>query len=296
MSTIAVAPRQPTASRVAAAASALGGALSDTADVAWRNLLTQLRTPQALVFSVIQPVIFVLLFRCAFGGAIHVPGTNYVDFLMPGIFAQTVAFGAVGTAVGLSGDVRTGILVRFRPLPMARIAVLAGRTAADLARNLLVVAVMIGVGFAAGVRRPHGAGALPAAFVPSPAMPGWLQAFGTHQPVDALVNAERALILGGPAAHDVLISLAWSGGMLVVFALLAARTCARMGRYPKGSQQCPSNSTTPSCPPTPLEARRSSSPTSSACPSTRRWPTSPPSRWPTGSASTSITTTTSTRT
>jgi len=60
--------------------------------------------------------------------------------------------------------------------------------------------------------------------------PGWLQAFGTHQPVDALVNAERALILGGPAAHDVLISLAWSGGLLVVFALLAARTYARMGR------------------------------------------------------------------
>jgi len=275
MSTIAIAPRRPAASRVASAASAFGGALSDTADVAWRNLLTQLRTPQALVFSVIQPVIFVLLFRYAFGGAIHVPGTNYVDFLMPGIFAQTVAFGAVGTAVGLSGDVRTGILVRFRTLPMARIAVLAGRTAADLARNLLVVGVMIGVGFAAGFRSPHGAGALlaalglviafgyaiswgfaslglrvsdpeaaqaaavpvlfllvftSAAFVPSTAMPGWLQAFGTHQPVDALVNAERALILGGPAAHDVLISLAWSGGMLVVFALLAARTYARMGR------------------------------------------------------------------
>ncbi len=69
-----------------------------------------------------------------------------------------------------------------------------------------------------------------AAFVPTTAMPGWLQAFGTHQPVDALVNAERALILGGPAAHDVLISLAWSGGLLVVFALLAARTYARMGR------------------------------------------------------------------
>jgi len=94
-------------------------------------LLTQLRTPQALVFATIQPVIFVLLFRYAFGGAIHVPGTNYVDFLMPGIFAQTVAFGAVGTAVGLSGDLRTGILVRFRTLPVARIAVLGGRTVAD---------------------------------------------------------------------------------------------------------------------------------------------------------------------
>ena len=217
MSTIAIAPRQVAASRAAAASTTAASALSDTADVAWRNLLTQLRTPQALVFATIQPVIFVLLFRYAFGGAIHVPGTNYVDFLMPGIFAQTVAFGAVGTAVGLSGDLRTGILVRFRTLPMARIAVLGGRTAADVARNLLVVAVMTGVGFAA-------------AFVPATAMPGWLQAFGTHQPVDALVNAERALILGGPAAHDVLISLAWSGGLLVVFALLAARTYARMSR------------------------------------------------------------------
>ena len=108
MSTIAIAPRQVAASRVAAASTGVASALSDTADVAWRNLLTQLRTPQALVFATIQPVIFVLLFRYAFGGAIHVPGTNYVDFLMPGIFAQTVAFGAVGTAVGLSGDLRTG--------------------------------------------------------------------------------------------------------------------------------------------------------------------------------------------
>jgi len=274
MSTIAIAPRQVAASRVAASRS-VASALCDTADVAWRNLLTQLRTPQALVFATVQPVIFVLLFRYAFGGAIHVPGTNYVDFLMPGIFAQTVAFGAVGTAVGLSGDLRTGLLVRFRTLPMARIAVLGGRTVADLARNLLVIVVMTGVGFAAGFRSPHGAGGLlaalglvvafgyaiswgfaslglrvsdpeaaqaaavpvvfllvftSAAFVPATAMPGWLQAFGTHQPVDALVNAERALILGGPAAHDVLISLAWSGGLLVVFALLAARTYARMGR------------------------------------------------------------------
>jgi len=131
MSTIAIAPRQVAASRVAAASGGVASALSDTADVAWRNLLTQLRTPQALVFATIQPVIFVLLFRYAFGGAIHVPGTNYVDFLMPGIFAQTVAFGAVGTAVGLSGDLRTGILVRFRTLPVARIAVLGGRTVAD---------------------------------------------------------------------------------------------------------------------------------------------------------------------
>jgi hypothetical protein len=77
-------------------------AFSDTAAVAGRNLRTLLRTPQALVFATIQPMIFVLLFRYAFGGAIRVPGVNYVDYLMPGVFAQAVAFGAIGTAVGLS--------------------------------------------------------------------------------------------------------------------------------------------------------------------------------------------------
>ena len=117
MSTIAIAPRPAAASRVAAAAAAVASALSDTADVAWRNLLTQLRTPQALVFATVQPVIFVLLFRYAFGGAIHVPGTNYVDFLMPGIFAQTVAFGAVGTAVGLSSTCAPGSWSGSAPCP-----------------------------------------------------------------------------------------------------------------------------------------------------------------------------------
>jgi ABC-2 type transport system permease protein len=275
MNSIAIAAREAATGRLAAALSGIGAAFSDTADVAGRNLLTLLRTPQALVFATIQPVIFVLLFRYAFGGAIRVPGTDYVNFLMPGIFAQTVAFGAIGTAVGLSADLRAGILVRFRTLPMARIAVLGGRTLADLARNLLVVAVMTGVGFAAGFRTPNGAAGLlgalglvvffgyavswgfaalglrvsdpeaaqaaavpvvfllvftSAAFVPATAMPGWLQAFGTHQPVNALVSAERALVLGGPASHDVLICLAWSAGMLLVFAILAARTYARMNR------------------------------------------------------------------
>jgi ABC-2 type transport system permease protein/oleandomycin transport system permease protein len=268
MNTTLPVPREPALARVAAS-------FTDTFDVAGRNLRTLLRTPQALVFATIQPVIFVLLFRYAFGGAIRVPGVDYVDYLMPGIFAQAVAFGAIGTAVGLSTDLRSGILIRFRTLPMARIAVLGGRTLADLARNLLVVAVMVGVGYAAGFRSANGAGGLlaalalvvafayaiswgfaalglrvsdpeaaqaaavpvifllvftSAAFVPATSMPGWLQAFGTHQPVDALVTAERALILGGPAAHDVLISLAWSGGILLVFALLATRAYARMGR------------------------------------------------------------------
>jgi ABC transporter DrrB family efflux protein len=118
----------------------------------WRNLLGYLRIPQALFFSSVQPVMFVLLFRYVFGGAISVPNGSYVDFLIPGIFVQTVAFGAVGTAVGLADDMSKGLVERFRSLPMAHSAVLAGRTMADLCRNLVVVTIMTVVGFAVGFR------------------------------------------------------------------------------------------------------------------------------------------------
>ncbi len=274
MSTSSLAGSLP-AQRRTTAGRRIADALADTADVTARNLKTLFRTPQALIFATVQPVIFVLLFRYAFGGAIRVPGVNYVDYLMPGVFGQSVAFGAIGTAVGLSADLRSGILIRFRTLPMARIAVLAGRTTADLARNLLVIAVMAGVGFAVGFRSANGAVGLLAAFglvllfayavswafaaiglrvsdpeaaqamgvpivflfvftssafVPLRSMPGWLQAIGSHQPVNALVTAERALITGGPAAHDVLISLAWSAGLLLVFGAMSARVYARMSR------------------------------------------------------------------
>src|SRR5437660_4333667 len=127
-------------------------AVTDALAVAGRHIIAYRRVPQLLVFSTIQPVIFVLMFRYVFGGAISVPGVPYVDFLMPGIFVQTVVFGAVGTAIGLSTDVKSGLLERFRALPMARSAVLAGRTLADLARNVFVVALMAAVGFAVGFR------------------------------------------------------------------------------------------------------------------------------------------------
>lgn len=250
-------------------------ALIDSWDVAGRNVRNLLRTPQALIFATIQPIMFVLLFRYAFGGAIRVPGVPYVDYLMPGIFAQSVAFGAMGTAVGLAYDLRSGLLERFRTLPMSRIAVVAGRTLADLVRNLVVVAVMAGVGFGVGFRvhtstagflaalglvalfayalswgfvalglkvsdpeAAQGAGVpvmfllvfSSSAFVPIRTMPGWLQAVGSRQPVTALVNAERALVLGGPARHLVLDSLAWSAGLLVAFAVLSTITYRRLGR------------------------------------------------------------------
>jgi ABC-2 type transport system permease protein/oleandomycin transport system permease protein len=127
-------------------------ATADTVTIAQRNLITLRRVPQLLIFSTIQPVIFVLLFRYVFGGAIHVPGQSYVDFLMPGVFAQTVAFGAMNTAIGLATDMNTGLIERFRSLPMARSAVLAGRTLADAVRNVLVVALMAAVGFLVGFR------------------------------------------------------------------------------------------------------------------------------------------------
>jgi len=143
--TTATATRQGSAER-------LRDAAADSIAIAWRNLLTLRRVPQLLVFSTIQPVIFVLLFRYVFGGAIAVRGARYVDFLMPGIFAQTVAFGAMNTAIGLATDLNTGLIERFKSLPMARSAVLAGRTAADLVRNVFVVFLMASVGFAVGFR------------------------------------------------------------------------------------------------------------------------------------------------
>ncbi len=128
-------------------------AISDAMTIAWRNLVGMTRTPQVLVFSTIQPIIFVLLFRYVFGGAIRIPGVNhYVDYLMPGVFAQTVVFGSIQTGIAMAEDLHKGLLERFQSLPMARSAVLAGRTLADLVRNVFVVLVMVVIGFAVGWR------------------------------------------------------------------------------------------------------------------------------------------------
>ena len=127
-------------------------AVRDALAITWRNLIGYRRVPQLLVFSTVQPVIFVLLFRYVFGGAIRVPGVPYVDFLMPGVFVQTVVFGSLATAIGLAADMKSGLLERFRSLPMARSAVLAGRTLADLTRNVFVVVLMVAVGFLVGFR------------------------------------------------------------------------------------------------------------------------------------------------
>jgi len=127
-------------------------AVRDALAITWRNLIGYRRVPQLLVFSTVQPVIFVLLFRYVFGGAIDTGRIPYVDFLMPGVFVQTVVFGALATSIGLAADVKSGMLERFRSLPMARSAVLAGRTLADLTRNVFVVILMVAVGFLVGFR------------------------------------------------------------------------------------------------------------------------------------------------
>jgi ABC transporter DrrB family efflux protein len=126
-------------------------AVRDTLAIARRNLIAYTRIPQLLVFSTIQPVIFVLMFRYVFGGAIRGTGPYpYVDFLMPGIFVQTVVFGSIATAIGLATDLKSGLVERFHSLPMSRSAVLVGRTLADLARNVFVVFLMVIVGFLVG--------------------------------------------------------------------------------------------------------------------------------------------------
>ena len=120
--------------------SAIAKEFNDGRAMIGRNLIAYKRVPQLLVFSTIQPIIFVLTFRYVFGNAIATPqGFEYVDFLMPGIFVQTVAFGAMNTAIGLSEDLSKGLIERFRSLPMARSAVMTGRTIADMVRNLGVV-------------------------------------------------------------------------------------------------------------------------------------------------------------
>ena len=132
--------------------SAIALAVTDGWVVAKRNLVKIKRLPDLLIFSTIQPIMFVLLFAYVFGGAIQPNGVNYREYLMAGIFTQTVAFGAAITAVGLADDLHKGIIDRFRSLPMSRAAVLVGRTTSDLLNNMLVVVVMSACGLLVGWR------------------------------------------------------------------------------------------------------------------------------------------------
>jgi ABC transporter DrrB family efflux protein len=140
-------------------APALWWTVRDTYTVTKRNLRHFIRQPRLLVFSTIQPIMFVVLFAYVFGGvaATALPeDVAYIDFLLPGLFIQSAAFRSTQTAVGLAEDLERGVIDRFRSMPMSRVAVLAGRTFADLTRSLSVVALMVVVGYVIGFRFTEG--------------------------------------------------------------------------------------------------------------------------------------------
>lgn len=129
----------------------------DIAVITKRNMLRNLRLPQLVLFATVQPVMFLVLFNYVFGGSIGLAlppaaGGKYINWLIPGLLIQVVTFGAAQTALGLTDDLKAGVIDRFRSLPMARSAVLAGRTLADMARNGFVVALMLAVGAVMGFR------------------------------------------------------------------------------------------------------------------------------------------------
>jgi len=124
--------------------------VGDTLVLAERNLVRLPRAPELLLAFTVQPIMFVLLFRYVFGGAIQTPGYSYVDFLIPGIIVQNIAFGGFVTALGLNEDLHKGLIDRFRSLPMARPAVLAGRTLADVVTNALSAIILIVTGLLIG--------------------------------------------------------------------------------------------------------------------------------------------------
>jgi ABC transporter DrrB family efflux protein len=247
-------------------------AISDSLVLAKRSLLRIPRQPDLLLAFTIQPIMFTLLFVYVFGGAINTPGYDYVDFLMPGIIVQSISFGGFVTALGLAEDLKRGLIDRFRSLPMARSAVLAGRTLADVVTNSFSLVVMLTVGFIAGFNfsahvleiaggiglmllfgyafswifalmgltasSPETAQSLgfiaifpltfaSSAFVPVDSMPSWLQKFAEINPFTVVVDAMRALWVGAPAGNSIWGALAWTIGLIVVFAPLAVNRYRR---------------------------------------------------------------------
>ena len=130
---------------------------TDALTIARRNLLVWMRVPAYLVFTIIQPIMFVLMFRYVFGGAIpvNIPG-GYVEYLMPGILGQTAAFACFGTAIALAQELQKGVIDRLRSMPMARSGVLVGRLVADTIRIIITILVIVGVGYAVGFRFTYG--------------------------------------------------------------------------------------------------------------------------------------------
>ncbi len=157
MTTTIAAPTMSGAPHSDHLASKVRWAVLDTLTITKRNLIALTRIPEALFFSAVQPIMFVLLFVYVFGNAIKTSQPSYVNYLMPGVFVQTVAFGAVSTSIGLAEDLQKGLIERFRALPMARSAVLVGRTTADVVRNIVTVVIITVVGLLVGFRPTTGA-------------------------------------------------------------------------------------------------------------------------------------------
>jgi ABC transporter DrrB family efflux protein len=222
--------------------------VTDAGVVTARNLRHFIRQPELLVFSTIQPIMFVLLFDFVFAGAVRgaLPrGFSYVDFLLPGIFVQSVAFRATQTAVGLSEDLERGVVDRFRSMPMARSAVLLGRTVADLVRNVLIIGLMIVVGYAIGFRFHAGLlGALACVAVASAfgfAL-SWIFAFValTVRGAEAAQSAGFVVIFPLVFASSVFVPVASMPGWLQAFSKVSpvtltadtARSYALVGGVP----------------------------------------------------------------
>jgi oleandomycin transport system permease protein len=242
------------------------GLLRHSAVLAKRGLINTLRTPEALIDVTLQPIIFLLLFTYVFGGAISGGSQHdYLQFLLPGILAQTIAMGGVAIGVNLNTDISKGVFDRFRSLPIARSAPLVGAVLADILRYVLVCVVILGFGYVLGFRAETSAvevlgGCLLAVafalcfcwiartsgavqgilfllilplsfgsstFVPSNTMPGWLQAFVDVNPLTHLIGAERHLLLGAPLGAHLLWLLLWMAGLLIVFVPLALRAYGR---------------------------------------------------------------------
>lgn len=238
-----------------------------TAVLTGRNLLRLVRVPTLIAFATVQPVAFVLLFTFAFGGALA-PGGEYIDYVLPGLLVLAIGFGASQTGVAVAEDFATGMTDRFRSLPIPGRAVLAGKVAADAARNLFVVGLMLGIGALLGFRFHAGpaaalavvglavatgvalswlnvllglvvrdaesaglAGLFPviilfftsSTLVPIATMPSWLQAFAKVNPITVVVDALRALVLGGPTARPALEALAWIAAILAITVPSAVR-------------------------------------------------------------------------
>jgi ABC transporter DrrB family efflux protein len=244
----------------------------NTLTIARRNLLHIKATPEQLVEMSIQPLMFLVLFVYVFGGAIANSSREYLQFALPGILVQSVAFLPFTTALALNVDFQRGVIDRFRSLPIARSAVIGGRILADGARVAWSILIITGFAVLLGFRFQGGAaGALGAflivtafgltmcwpmafigitarttesvntwgfliilpltfastAFVPASTMPGWLQAFVKANPVTAVIDSARGLLLGGAVATPVIKALIW---MVVIQAVFAPLAIARYRR------------------------------------------------------------------